>query len=94
MTVREKSKTEDFGFKFYYEGKYIIEDDIVVINYISIYLLNDPDISYVSKEDLDQIEVEDTFSERYRIRDKFDELSYICPPNAQCIGELIYERID
>ncbi|WP_296697902.1 hypothetical protein [Algoriphagus sp.] len=93
-TVREKGGKVDLGFNFYYEGEFTLEEEIVVINYLDIYLLNDPDISYVSKEELNQIEIEDAFSDRYRINENYDELSYICPPNAFCIGESIFEKVD
>ncbi|WP_373398728.1 hypothetical protein V8V91_03250 [Algoriphagus halophilus] len=93
-TARKKGQSEDLGFQYYYEGTYKLEDNVVVINFTETFQLTDPDISYVSKDELTEIIREYFFEDRYSVSEDYQELTFICPPNALCMPPIPFERIN
>jgi hypothetical protein len=66
----------------------------VNIIYNDAYQLSDPDITYVTKEELLKLKIEPVFQDQYRITDDYQELYYVCPPNAICITPSPYKKIN
>lgn len=92
-TARNKGQSEDLGFQYYYEGTYKLEGNVVVINFTETFHLTDPDISYLPKVDLPEVSREYFFEDRYSVSEDYQELTFICPPNALCIPPTPFERI-
>ncbi|MBN3582270.1 hypothetical protein JYB64_07705 [Algoriphagus aestuarii] len=90
---REKGESEVLGYQFYYEGTYTLDGDVVVMDFENTFQLLDPDITYVPKEDLVEVESEFYFEERYKVSDDYQELYYVCPPNALCIPPVPFIKI-
>lgn len=90
---REKGESEILGYQFYFEGTYTLEDDVVVMDFENTFVLSDPDITYVPKEELPQIERDFTLDERYKVSEDYQELSYICPPNAFCAPPVPFVKV-
>lgn len=93
-TVRAKGESETLGYQFYYEGTYTLEDQVVVMDFNETFSLTDPDITYVPKEELTEIERGFSLDDRYFISEDYQELSYICPPNALCAPPTPFEKIN
>lgn len=93
-TARKKGQSEDLGFQYYYEGTYKLEGNVVVINFTETFQLTDPDISYVSKDELTEIIREYFIEDRYSVSEDYQELTFICPPNALCMPPTPFERIN
>ena len=91
---REKGESEILGYQFYFEGTYTLEGDVVVMDYENTFVLSDPDITYVPKEELTQIERDFTLDERYKVSEDYQELNYICPPNAFCALPVPFIKIN
>ena len=90
---REKGELEVLGYQFYYEGTYTLDGSVVVMVFENTFQLLDPDFTYVPKEDLDEVESEFYFEERYKVSDDYQELYYVCPPNALCIPPVPFIKI-
>ena len=90
---REKGESEKLGYQFYFEGTYTLEDDVLVMDYENTFVLSDPDITYVPKEELPQIERDFTLDERYKVSEDYQELTYICPPNAFCAPPVPFVKV-
>ncbi|MBN3518979.1 hypothetical protein JYB62_03110 [Algoriphagus lutimaris] len=93
-TVKNKGESATLGFQYYYEGTYKLEGKVVVINFTKTFHLTDPDISYLPKDELPEVSREFFFEDRYKVSDDYQELIYICPPNALCVPPTPFEKIN
>lgn len=93
-TAREKGGSEDLGFVNYFEGDFTLENDVLILNFTKTFSLTDPDITYVPKNELPEIERDYGFADRYTVSDDYMELFYVCPPNAFCTPPKPFEKIN
>ena len=93
-TARNKGGSEDLGYQYYYVGTYKLEGKVLVINFTETFHLTDPDISYLPKNELPEVSREYFFEDRYTVSEDYQELTFICPPNALCMPPTPFERIN
>lgn len=72
------------GYRYYFNGKYTVEDGKVIINQKETFQNIFMDTFYSPKEDLIYLE-EDMGSDSYLIKENYTKLQAICPPNANCV---------
>ncbi|SFB20978.1 hypothetical protein [Algoriphagus aquimarinus] len=89
----EIGSDEILGYRGYFSGTYMISEGVLTISYDELYYMNLMDANFSPKEDLVVSEGADSSLE-YRIAEDYSNLSFICPPYANCAGTLIYKRID
>lgn len=93
-TVRVQGVTEDLGYQFYGEGSFTFWDGVVELNYDKKYALVDPDITFVTKDELDLLETDNAPEFRLGVEEDYNSMTYICPPNANCTEVSVFDRID
>ncbi|WP_339877135.1 hypothetical protein [uncultured Algoriphagus sp.] len=81
------------GYRSYYHGTYTIVDGKVTLRWQDNYGMNFFDIYYLPKADLILTEGSDFYSD-YLIQENYTQLSFICPPNANCSPSIPYIKID
>ncbi|MBN3582271.1 hypothetical protein JYB64_07710 [Algoriphagus aestuarii] len=86
-----KSGTDQvLGYRFYFNGKYEIEEGNVIISEKEVFQNMYTDIFYAPKNEFIYLE-EGMGSENYLIKSEFKELHSICPPYADCL-QVIYKK--
>lgn len=75
------------GYRYYFNGKYKVEDGKVIINQRETFQNVMMDSFYSPKDDLIYLE-EDMGSESYLIKENYKELQNICSINANCVNVL------
>ena len=83
---------EVLGYRFYFNGKYEIEDGKVSITGKEVFQNVFMDTFYAPKNELIYLE-EWLGSENYLIKEEFKELHNICPSNANCLAA-VYKRLN
>lgn len=92
-TVRENGSRVDLGFTSEVEGTYKIEGNKLSVTVTKAAYLNDPDITYTTKDQLYQAPDFERLDE-YLISDDFSKFYFSCPPNASCIPPQPYRKIN
>ncbi len=89
----EVGKDEVLGYRSYYSGTYSILDDKVTLLWEDYYAMNIFDIFYLPKADLTLSEGTG-YSSEYDIEENFNQLVFVCPPNAFCAPSIPYIKIN
>ncbi|WP_339879616.1 lipocalin family protein [uncultured Algoriphagus sp.] len=91
-TVRENGSSVDLGYTSEVEGTYKIEGSKLSVTLKKAAYLNDPDITYTTKDKLNLVQGFERVDE-YLISDDFSKFYFSCPPNANCIPPQPYKKI-
>jgi len=91
--IQYSGESEDLGYNYYFTGKYTKADDVISIFQESYFQVGEAGKLFDSKEMLILVQTRSGSSD-YMIKSNFKELHFICPPNALCMDESIFRRVD
>jgi hypothetical protein len=91
--VQNTGESVDQGYNYYYTGTYTMKDDVISIFQESYFQVAKAGQLFDSKDMLVLVQTRSASSD-YKIQSNFTELEYICPPNAICLDDRIFRRIE